>query len=368
MTVGRAEAEIFGEKTTFLSITAFMLAGALALWSGLFYLNADWQFMTVDPAAYHFTRIFLAVFVLMFALHLFFREIVTEGLVILYTAVSCAAFSICALVLGLDGDATTDAIMAPGILLAALMFFHRRNYLLGAATIAFTVAFVLGQLFGSAAGHQATGVCLVAAGVLYIYYACGNLILSETGRNLLRVTQNQVLPPEAPDRDHAYELVAVAGFFVFSTLMIQLGYQFAAVPTPSRSICVAELFLALTAVGFAVYALVRGIVLEGTLMLVFGLSCSIFSAIVLVGYTPSLAVDFFVGVVAVVVGISFVLRGERLLMVGTLLLAAGELTATLLGAFVLGGYAILAGAVCLGYFAVSSWIVLETGRDLLPVH
>ena len=269
--------KVFGDEATFLSVTAFMLIGLLMIWAGLNYLNSFWDFMEVDDGAYDVTKLIISAFVLIFSIHMFSRNLVTEGMVVMFTGISSLSFSLGALLLNVQGYEVLDILFSIGIYIAAILFIGRKNYLLGIASLSFAVSISFAYAIKTDGLNVLVGAGLMMSGLFFAYYSFGNLILGETGKNIFHVTQNKISAIAEKDRDRPFELVIVAGMYTFATLALLVGYEFLFVDYTSVPYCVAEFFLSLAVMSFALYALVRGMIPEGIMMLMFGLSCFIFA-------------------------------------------------------------------------------------------
>lgn len=361
------EEKIFGDETTFLSVTAFMLIGLLMIWAGLNYLNGFWHFMEVEDGAYDVTKSIISAFVLIFSLHMFSRNLVTEGIVVMFTGISSLSFSLGALFLNVQGYEILDIIFSIGIYIAAVLFIYRKNYLLGIACFSFAVSISFAYLIKTDGLNVLVGAGLMISGVFFTYYSFGNLILGETGKNIFCVTQNKKFVGNESDRDRPFELVIIAGLYTFATLVLFVGYQFIFVNYTSVPYCVAELFLSLAVMFFAVYALVRGMIPEGIMMFMFGLSCFIFATVVIFGYAPSSLIDIITSLVLGIVGIAFIVRREIILSSVSLLFFFGGITEAVFHMYVLGGVFITLMGIFAMYYSVSRWVFMETGKEIFPI-
>jgi len=362
------EKKVFGDEATFLSVTAFLLIGLLMIWAGLNYLNGFWDFMEVEDGAYDVTKSIISAFVLVFSIHMFSRNLITEGIVVMFTGISSLSFSIGALFLDVQGYEILDIIFSVGIYLAALMFISRKNYLLGIASISFAVSISFAYAIKTDGLNVLVGAGLMISGVFFTYYSLGNLILGETGKNIFHVTQNKSTSISNEGRDRPFELVIVAGMYTFATLTLLVGYQFIFVDYTSVSYCVAEFFLSMAVMFFALFALVRGMIPEGIMMLMFGLSCFIFATVVIFGYVPSSLVDIISSIVLGITGVAFLLRREIMLSTISFLFFVGGITESIFHLYVLGGVFITIMGMIALYYAVSKWITMETGKKILPVR
>ncbi len=359
--------KVFGDEATFLSVTAFMLIGLLMIWAGLNYLNSFWDFMEVDDGAYDVTKSIISAFVLIFSIHMFSRNLVTEGMVVMFTGISSLSFSLGALLLNIQGYEVLDILFSIGIYIAAILFIGRKNYLLGIASLSFAVSISFAYAIKTDGLNVLVGAGLMMSGLFFAYYSLGNLILGETGKNIFRVTQNEMSAIAEKDRDRPFELVIVAGMYTFATLTLLVGYEFLFVDYTSVPYCVAEFFLSLAVMSFALYALVRGMIPEGIMMLMFGLSCFIFATVVIFGYTPSGLVDIITSLILGITGIAFLLRKEAILSAISVLFFIGGISEAVFHMYVLGGVFIFVMGILAMYYALSRWILIETGKDILRV-
>lgn len=360
--------KVFGDEATFLSVTAFMLIGLLMIWAGLNYLNSFWNFMEVEDGAYDVTKSIISAFVLVFSIHMFSRNLVTEGIVVMFTGISSLSFSLGALLLNVQGYEVLDILFSIGIYIAAILFIGRKNYLLGLASLSFAVSISFAYAIKTDGLNVLVGAGLMISGLFFAYYSFGNLILGETGKNILHVTQNSRPVAVEEDRDRSFELVIVAGMYTFATLTLLVGYEFLFVDYTSVPYCVAEFFLSLAVMAFALYALVRGMIPEGIMMLMFGLSCFIFATVVIFGFAPSSLIDIITSLVLGITGAAFLLRKEVMLSVISLLFLAGGILEAVFELYFLGGVFISIMGILAMYYAVSRWVLMETGKEILPIR
>ncbi|UAL08114.1 MAG: hypothetical protein KRP56_02385 [Candidatus Methanogranum gryphiswaldense] len=360
--------KVFGDEATFLSVTAFMLIGLLMIWAGLNYLNSFWNFMEVEDGAYDVTKSIISAFVLVFSIHMFSRNLVTEGIVVMFTGISSLSFSLGALLLNVQGYEVLDILFSIGIYIAAILFIGRKNYLLGLASLSFAVSISFAYAIKTDGLNVLVGAGLMISGLFFAYYSFGNLILGETGKNILHVTQNSRPVGVEEDRDRSFELVIVAGMYTFATLTLLVGYEFLFVDYTSVPYCVAEFFLSLAVMAFALYALVRGMIPEGIMMLMFGLSCFIFATVVIFGFVPSSLIDIITSLVLGITGAAFLLRKEVMLSVISLLFLIGGILEAVFEMYFLGGVFISIMGILAMYYAVSRWVLMEAGKEFLLIR
>jgi hypothetical protein len=360
-----SEEKIYGDFGTYVSLTAFLVTGLLLIWSGVNYVNGYWHFMTTDPNAYNLTKIIMSSFVAILALFMFSRYMITEGIMTLFISLSSLSFSIGSLLLNVSGYEVLDFMLSIGIYIASFMLLHRGNHMLGTAGLCLAVSISFAYLIKTDGLNVVTGGGLLASGIIMIYYASGNLILGDTGKNIMHVTQSHAAE-SAPKADGPYALTVVAGLYTFATMELLVGYQFIFVDYISIPYCVAEMLMALTLIMFAMFAVYKGMIPEGTLILMFGLSCLTFSTVALSGFSSSFLVDLMISAVIVVIGVAFVIRKDRMLGISALLFSAGGFT-EVAGYYLPGGILILAAGAIMFYYAVSRWIVMETGTEPLRV-
>ena len=356
--------EYYGERTTFLSVTAFLMMGMLLTWSGLYYLNDFWHFATIDPITYQITKLALSIFVLLFAAYSFSQGLVSEGIVVMYTGLSSTVFCIGTLFIGVEGLNRMDALFSIGILMSALLFYGRNRFVAIAALIlglTMSVPYVLGYRGESIL----MGLGLLVSGILFMYYALGNLLYGDTGKNYLKVPQNDRSVDFKDDRSKAYTLAIVPGLFTFALELILVGLQFIMVSEISLSYCVAEALLSSAVIIFAVYGLMRGVVTESVMMLIFGISCFVFSIVALSGSSPSLFVDVLMATVLSFTGLVFLSRHDYVMGIGSILFAVGGFMEALFLLYHPAGCLIVASGVIFLLCAMDKWVIMETGCRLL---
>lgn len=356
----------YGDRNTFLAVTSFLLVGFLTLWAGVKTLNGIYEFTVIDSGAYDVTKIIISGFVIFSAFNMFSRGLITEGLLVTITGISSISFSIGTLLLNVQGYVMLDLFLSIGIYLCAIAFLNRRNYLLFLASLLFAISISVCNFLPTENQAIFASVILSLSGVLFIYYSMGNLILGETGKNLLGVTQNKK-NANVEHKDKPYELVSIAGVFFFSILAILVGYQFIAVNYISITYCVAEFSLSAAVIIFAMYALTKGMIPEGTMMLMFGISCFTFATVAMVGYVPSFVVDFFTSVVIGVASIAFLLRREWIMFAATFCFCVGGLAEALFSEYYIAGILIVATGIFLLYYSICRWLYLESGKAYLPI-
>ncbi len=356
--------EIYGDRSTFMSVTAFLLMGLLLIWAGLNYLNGFWHFMTVDADTYQITKVILSLFVLLFAVYSFSKGLVTEGIVVMFTGLSSTVFAFGSMFFGVAGLNRMDALFSIGILLASLLFYGRNRFV-AVASLLLGLTMAVPFLLGYRGESLLMGMGLLLSGILFMYYALGNLLFGETGRNLLRVSQNDRCLNFADDRERAYVLAIVPGLFTFALLQVLVGLQFVMVTDLSLSYCVAEALMSAAVIFFAVYGLSRGVVAESMMMLIFAVSCFVFSIVALSGAVPSTVIDGLMSVVLLVAGLVFMYRHDRVLGAGALIFALGGFLEALFHIYVPAGYLIIAAGLLSLYYSIDRWVVLETGYRLL---
>lgn len=353
--------EIYGERTTFLSVTAFLIMGLLLIWAGTNYLNTFWHFMTVDPNTYQITKLILSCFVVVFAWNSFSKFLITEGIVVLYIGISSAVFSIGMMLFGIEGLNKLDALFSIGIMIAAVLIFRRNKFVsLSAMILGCTMS--VPYVFGYHGDSILMGLGLLFSGVLFMYYALGNLLYGETGKNIFHITQNDVGTSVSMNSKQAYVIIVIPCMITFSLLQILVGTQFLIVDDASLSYCVAEAFMSLAIIIFSVYGMFRGIVAESLMMFMFAISCFVFAFVALSGFEPTPVVDFIMSIVLLSIGIVFVMREDFLLGTGALIFATGGFMESAFMLYQIGEWMIIAAGLISLYYPIHRWIMFETEK------
>ena len=355
----------YGDTSTYLSVAALLLMGLLLVWAGVCYLNNIWNFTSINDDTYQITKLILSIFVFISAWYSFFRCLVTEGIVVMFTGISSTVFSLGSLLYGLEGLNRLDALFSIGIIMAALLF-HRRNKFLGCASFILGLTMCLPYIFNYTGQSTLMGLGLLISGMLFMYYSLGNLLYGETGKNMLRVSQNRNNNSVINSKS-VYVLTIVPGLLSFALLQILVGLQFILATSISLSYCFAEALLSLAIMIFAIYGLFKGIIAETIMMLIFAVSCFVFSFVALSGAYPSTVVDILMSVVLFATGFVFMIRKDYILGCSSLLFSIGGFAEGLFAFYILAGTLIIIAGLLSLYYSLDRWVVLETGYRLLSL-
>ena len=363
--IERKEHKVYGDTSTFMSVTAFLFLGLMIIWTGVYYLNSLWNILEIDSESYHITKLIISLLTLIFAWNIFSKSMITEGLLILIASISSIVFSMGSLLFDAKGYGLLDILFALGIFISALIILRKKNYIICIASIILAFSMSLMHIYDSSV---IIDVLFIISGLMYTYYAFGNIIYGETGKNIFRVTQNIVMEKDERIHDRPYELSIVVGLYLFATLIIMIGIEYFLISEDVLSYCLAEVTLAASIMAFAIYALIKGIIAEGMMMLIYSVAGFIFSFIILSGYAPTDYVDIIMCIVMLACSISFLIRKDYMLFVSTFLLFIGEvLELSIPELYEINGIMLMLSGAIMIYYSVSRWIVVETGKEILPV-
>jgi hypothetical protein len=355
-------------RSMFLSVAAFLMIGTMMLIAGAYYLNQVFGTLHIDNESYWMTRLILSLLIIALAFHSFSKHLITEGMTVLLIGLSALIFSITAIDTNTSGYWAVDVMFSFSISVSGILSLHKRNWLVGSGSLSAAVGIALPWAFKGLQHDLVCGVFLLIAGTLFTYYAFGCIIISETGRNILRITLNHGRTV-AETADRPYEITAIAGLTVFGLCGTLAGVGYFESGDVAAAYCIGLAIVSLTAMAFASYALMSGIIPEGLMMLLFSLDSLMFSTITLMGFQYSPIISSVIGLVLLSSVLAFAFRKEAVLTLASLTMSAGYLINLLpLSDIGLSGMLVTAGSLVMIYYATSKWVLMVTGRHILPLR
>ena len=311
-----------------------------------------------DATSYHFVRVTLCMFALLFVLDLLRDGKLTEALMNMYIGLSVLAFSLVTLLFDTGGALPMEIVFAVGIAMTAAIFIFRRNWALATTAGGMAVVYLIPPLTGTAETVPLGVVALIAGAALMVYSMLG-AILGEKGERILNRDRARFAVDSG--KDYSVLLVATAGMFTASMVGLDSSLF-----DMSPAFCVPGLFLSAVTCIAALYSMFHGRPGTCIYLLSMALVSATWDAAVILGAEADphiLTIGAFLLLISV---FPLVVRGFHVLAATAALSSAVIILGILTGTEIVWTAGLLIYSVVTLIYAVNRWIGGEIGRAPLP--
>ena len=346
-----------GGHASRMNSASHLTIGLIAVWCGMNYLLVATGHQT-DATSYHFVRVTLCMFALLFVLDLLRDGKLTEALMNMYIGLSVLAFSLVTLLFDTGGALPMEIVFAVGIAMTAAIFIFRRNWALATTAGGMAVVYLIPPLTGTAETVPLGVVALIAGAALMVYSMLG-AILGEKGERILDRDRARFAVDSG--KDYSVLLVATAGMFTASMVGLDSSLF-----DMSPAFCVPGLFLSAVTCIAALYSMFHGRPGTCIYLLSMALVSATWDAAVILGAEADphiLTIGAFLLLISV---FPLVVRGFRVLAATAALSSAVIILGILTGTEIVWTAGLLIYSVVTLIYAVNRWIGGEIGRAPLP--
>lgn len=311
-----------------------------------------------DATAYHFVRVALCLFALLFVLNLLRDGKLTEALMNMYIGLSVLAFSLVTLFFDTGGALPMEVVFAVGIAMTAAIFIFRRNWALATTAGGMALVYLIPPLTGTAETVPLGVIALVAGAALMVYSMLG-AILGERGEDILERDRARFAVDSG--KDYSILLVATSGMFTASMVGLDSSLF-----DMSVAFCVPGLFLSAVTCVTALYSMFHG--RPGTCMYLLSMalvSATWDTAVILGAEADPMVIS--IGAFLLLTSVfPLVLRGFRVLAATAALSSVAIVLGILTGTEAFWTAGLMIYSVMTLAYAVNRWIGGEIGRAPLP--
>ena len=277
-------------------ISGLLIAGLMSMVIGIYYLNFVSAFMTVDDGAYNMAKLIMMFFVIVIGSYALWKGYVLEGLFLLFVGMATFIFAATHLLGAADGLMAVDILIGSGLLLFAVGFYLKGDFLLCIASVLMGFSGAFYSLFSGDALFLLIGLgCLLSGLVEFAYAILAWYQLSSRPEAFQWISST---PDGTVVRSAGYAIVAVLLLMVGSYyLNVVLGFTI--MDTVPYNI--AKIIVSLVVLMVGILAFRQDEFSVGIIFLLIGSSTLTFSASILTGNGSGLEVlDFFLGISALV--------------------------------------------------------------------
>lgn len=332
-----------------VSMASLFIVGVVTAWAGFNYPMSYYGITIIDLKSYQVTKAILSVALIAMALNLVRSHHMNIGILAILTGISTCSFSVTNLIFHAEGDYLMDTFFAFPVMFISVMCITKGQRFMATAIGILSVSMLLTSLFVDSTISLIGGVGLIISGSMLI-------ILGLAG--LIRNTRTEV----ERGRDYVYEMMSIAGF-----LFIVLYSLISTFETYGTTYYVVSLLLSFVITAVSVMVLMDGILMEGIVQFMYGVSGLLFSIGRLSGGIGYVITDMGIAMVIGVCGLMFFFRRQYTLAIPCTLFSILILPGFFFEQGVSWGFASMTMAPFLLYYSVSRWLYRDTGRQILPI-
>ncbi len=331
--------------------------GMLSVWCGLNYVLIA-SGIGNNVMEYHWVRIVICAFSLLYVRHLLSIGMLTEGMMSLFIGASSMAFSISVAVFDVEGAVALEIIFAIGILMTAILFIIKRSWFLAIAAAGIGVVYMLPVITNTGATYPLGAIALSTGSALVIVSQLG-LMLGARGDKILDSTISPV--KHAPESDYASLMICTAGMFTAGLLLLMEGLY-----GLSLSFTVSELFLSAMALCAAAFAIYAGRVDMTLLIMCAAMPAMAVEIAMVMGWNTGMELQILTTLFGSVAALAMYAGGNRPMAFVAAATAILSILGCLTGIWNLCVAGTLIFAVGTIVYAGNKWFGAETGRIPIP--
>ena len=336
-----------------ICMMSFLIAGLVMLWTGFNYLLIFFRPDMFTPDSYNLLKLLLSLVLIVMSLLLFRRNILMEGIMLMYTGLSLFSFSVTYLFMGGTGSYVMDGVYCIPVLTCTLIFILNKERLMSLASVLLSLSMVYPVIMGHDSESIVQGLCILASGVVLMHIGFYGLY---SDRVVFRSIHSNM------DDEKINQMLASVCLFILSTYCI---YTY--LSPYDEEFYMAALILALVSLFMAISCLQRGVSTEGLAVFIYSFSSVIFTIWNLLGGMGYAIIDLAASCIIGVIGL--VLLRKRRFGLGIPFIIFAAITAP--GFLYPEGYCWKIGSIILAvfllYYCISRMIYIATGRKPLPV-
>lgn len=330
-------------------MASFFIIGLVTAWSGF---NHPMMYFEIDVMGfepYHITKLILSGSLITMGLIMVKSPYITVGILSLLIGTSTFSFSLSELAYDIEGDFILDRLLFIPVLTIAVFNILNRYRFRGISIGILSISMLISSTFSGTAFAILTGGGFILSGFML-------MILGITG-----LVKNSTTDLDE-ERDYGFEMVSISGF-----LCIGLYSILSSIETYATGYYVVSLTLSVIITVISVRGLLDGIIIEGVMMFMYGFSGIAFAIGRAFGGVGYVITDLGVACIIGICGLMLLLRKQRFLGFGCCMFSLMVIPGSLFEQGFSWTFGSLFLGPCLLYYAVSRWIYLETGNELLPM-
>lgn len=336
-----------------ICMMSFLIAGIVMLWTGFNYLLIYLRPDMLTPDSYNLMKLLLSSVLIVMSLMLFRRDILMEGILLLYMGLSLFSFSVSYLFMGGDGSYIMDAVYCIPVLVCTVIFIINRERLVSIASVFLSISMVYPVITGGDGESVLQGICIVASGLLLVHVGSYGLY---SDRVLFESTHVNM------DESQVKDMLTSVSLFIMATYCI---YTY--LSPYNDEFYIAAAILALVSMFMSISCLQRGVSTVGIAAFMYSFASVIFAIWNILGGAGYAITDLAASCVIGVIGL-VLLRDHRFAL-GIPFVIFGAITAP--GFLFTEGYCWKIGSIILAafllYYCISRMVYIATGRKPLPV-
>ena len=335
-------------------IVGLLFMGLMSMVIGLYYLNNVSHFMDMDSDSYNIAKFIMMGFVIVIGFYALLRRCVLEGLFILFIGLATFIFAAAHILHEADGLLAGDIIIGVFLLIFAVLFYRKGDYLLCMASFLMGFAGAFYSLFSGDALFLLIGLGCFLSGLLEFIYS-------------LQIWNDLTSNPRAFSwlEEEEESSFLTAGYLLMAALLLLVGAYYLNMVTGFTVMDivpynVSKGILSIMVICFGLMAIRANMISGGMVFLLLGSSTFTFAAAMVTGNGSGLEVmDLFLGLSLLFAAAMAYKSGDDNLALASLLLFLGVSVYTFLSGdiifYVVGAPIFLAGLVFLASGVQGLW-------------
>lgn len=330
-------------------MACFFIIGVVTAWSGFNYPIIYYNMDVMDFQPYHVAKLVLSFCLLVMGMILLKGPHITIGILSILTGISTFTYSFTEVAFNMNGDPLLDFVLCfPIMLIAVFNLINHKRF--RAVTIGIQgLSMLITCTITNSDLVLIGGVGFMISGLMFMF-------LGITG--LVKNTESE----EKEDRDHGFEMMAIAGFLLMAIYAI-----LSSVEDYDNGYYVVSLTISTIITIISIRCLLDGIVIEGVMQFMFGFSGIIFAIGRAFGGEGYVITDLGIATVIGFCGLMMLLRKQYVLAIGALLFSAMVIPGMIFEQGFSWAFGSSMMAPFLIYYSISRWIYLESKREILPL-
>ncbi|MCK9323782.1 MAG: hypothetical protein M0P07_07525, partial [Candidatus Methanomethylophilaceae archaeon] len=218
--------------------------------------------LNIDYVTFNIIKMVFAAITVIFSILILRVRQITEGVLLMLMGLSVMIFSIAELSFGYSELGIVILFFIAEFLACSIIFYVRKQYVYAIATMIFSIFAVFVNYTSNSEYNALFGLFVMMAGVIFLTFGLWSMISITSRKEYVRYISNKIFYSDA---EYANVLVSTAGILAFATLSFVLGYH--AIVGKDTQFNLIKLMISILVLAFGVYAVNKGILTEGLMML-----------------------------------------------------------------------------------------------------
>ncbi len=317
--------------------------------------------LNIDYVTFNIVKMVFAAITVIFSILILRVRQITEGVLLMLMGLSVMIFSIAELSFGYSELGIVILFFIAEFLACSIIFYVRKQYVYAVATMIFSIFAVFVNYTSNSEYNALFGLFVMMAGVTFLTFGLWSMISITSGKEYVRYISNKIFYSDA---EYANVLISTAGILAFATLSFVLGYH--AIIGKDTQFNLIKLMISILVLAFGVYAVNKGILTEGLMMLALSVTTLVSSIFGILGLEELTAFNLIMSFTFIPLAVCFAIEKDYLLLFTAVLLFLVLFMESFMNSTLALELAINVLKIISGYYAIGSWIYYDTGREILP--